>query len=191
MKVLAINGSSRKNGNTQIMIDTVFDVLKSDGIETESVSLAGHLIRGCTACRNCQKNKDKQCVIKDDIINELVAKMIEADGIIIGSPVYFSNVTSETKAVIDRVGYVMRANGNLLTRKVGASIAVARRTGSMPTLYTIDNFFLISGMYLVGSTYWNMAEGREIGDVNNDEEGLTTMKNLAGNMAWLLKKING
>lgn len=191
MKVLAINGSSRKNGNTQIMIDTVLDVLQAEGIETESVSLAGHVIRGCTACRSCQKNKDKQCAIKDDIVNELVEKMTEADGIIIGSPVYFSDVTSETKAVIDRVGYVARANDNLLWRKVGASVAAVRRAGAMPTLNTINSLFLISGMYVVGSTYWNMGIGKAIGDVNEDTEGIETMKNLADNMAWILKKANG
>ena len=191
MKVLAINGSSRKESNTQILIDVVLDELKTEGIETESVALAGQVIRGCTACRMCQQNKDNQCVIKKDIVNELVAKMVEADGIIIGSPVYFSDVTSETKAIIDRCGYVVRANGNLLKRKIGASVAVARRTGAMPTLHTIDNFFLISGMYLVGSTYWNMAEGKAYGDVNEDTEGIDTMKNLAQNMAWILKRVKG
>lgn len=191
MKVLAINGSSRKQSNTQILIDIVLDKMQSEGIQTETVPLAGQIIRGCTACRMCQKNKDKQCVIKNDVVNELVAKMIEADGIIIGSPVYFADVTSETKAVIDRIGYVARANDNLLKRKVGAAIAVARRTGAMPTLHTINSFFYISGMYSVGSSYWNMASGKAVGDVNEDTEGIETMKTLGENMAWILKKISG
>ena len=191
MKVLAINGSARKDGNTAILINTVFGQLEKEGVETEMVQLAGHKIRGCTACGECYKNQDKRCVIKDDIVNDCIEKMLAADGIILGSPTYFSNVTSELKALIDRSGYVVRANSNLLARKVGAAIIAVRRTGAMPTFDTINHFFLISSMIVPGSSYWNVGIGRAAGDVNQDEEGLETMRDLGQNMAWLLKKING
>lgn len=191
MKVLAINGSARKDGNTAILINTVFGQLEKEGVETEMVQLAGHKIRGCTACGECYKNKDKRCVIKGDIVNDCIEKMLAADGIILGSPTYFSNVTSELKALIDRAGYVVRANSNLLARKVGAAVVAVRRTGAMPTFDTINHFFLISSMIVPGSSYWNVGIGRAAGDVNQDEEGLETMRDLGQNMAWLLKKISG
>ena len=190
MKVIAFNGSARKNSNTQILIDTVLGQLKGEGIETESVSLAGQKMRGCLACRGCVKNQDKQCVVKDDIVNECISKMVKADGILLGSPTYFADISSELKALIDRAGYVARANNHLLSRKVGAGVVAVRRAGAMPAFATINNFFFISGMIVPGSTYWNVGIGRDKGDVNNDEEGLQTVKDLGDNMAWLLKKVN-
>lgn len=189
MKVLAINGSARKDGNTAILINTVFGELENEGIETEMVQLAGHKIRGCRACGGCYKKQDKRCVIKDDIVNDCIEKMVDADGIILGSPTYFANVTSELKAVIDRAGYVGRANSHMFARKAGAAVVAVRRAGAMPTFDSINHFFLISNMIIPGSSYWNIGIGREVGGVNQDEEGLATMRDLGENMAWLLKKI--
>jgi multimeric flavodoxin WrbA len=190
MKVVAINGSARKDGNTAILINRVFAELHKEGIETEMIQLAGNLIRGCTACRKCFENKDKRCVVKKDPINDCIAKMSEADGIILGSPTYFSNVSSEMKALIDRAGFVARANGDLFKRKVGAAVVAVRRCGGIFAFDAINHFFTISQMIIPGSSYWNVGIGREVGEVEADAEGIRTMEILGQNMAWLLKKIN-
>ena len=191
MKVIAINGSARKNGNTSILIEKVFGPLREEGIECEQVQLAGHEIRGCRACYKCSNKKNKRCSFEGDIVNECIGKMIEADGIILGSPVYVSDVSSEMKALIDRTCLVSRANGSFLRRKIGAAVMAVRRGGAIHAFDTMNHFFTISEMIVVGSSYWNFAFGREIGDVVNDEEGMQTMQVLGDNMAWLLKKING
>ncbi|NOR74045.1 MAG: flavodoxin family protein [Draconibacterium sp.] len=190
MKVVAFNGSPRRKGNTKILIDTIFSILEKEGIETEMIQLGNKLVHGCTACGKCKEIQNGQCHIKNDHLNYCIDKMIEADGIIIGSPVYFADVTTEVKALIDVAGYVVRANGHLLKRKVGAGIVAVRRGGALPTFETLNNFFLINQMIVPGSSYWNFAFGRNPGEVLNDEEGMETMKTLAENMAWLLKKIN-
>lgn len=189
MKVVAFNGSPRKDGNTGILINQVLGKIKESGIETELVNLSGQVKRGCTACLKCRETLDKRCIFDDDIVNECIAKMLEADAIIIGSPTYFASLTAETKALIDRAGYVAMGNGRLLNRKVGAAVTVARRAGSINVFQAINNFFFINGMIVPGSTYWNLGIGREIGDVESDEEGLKTMTELGMNMAWLMKKI--
>jgi len=191
MKVVAFNGSARKDGNTARLVETVFIQLRERGIETEMVQLAGQTLRGCTACMGCWKNQDGCCVIKGDPVNEAVVKMRDADGIILASPTYFADVTAEMKALIDRTGMVTRANGNLLRRKVGAGIVAVRRGGAMHVLQTLQNFFLISEMVIPGSSYWNIAFGREIGEVDHDAEGIETMRVLGKNMAWLLEKLAG
>ncbi len=190
MKVVAFNGSARKDGNTAILVRQVFAELEAEGIETEMVQLAGQTIRGCTACGQCGKNKNQRCVVKGDIVNACIAKMVEADGIILASPVYFADITAEMKALIDRAGYVCRANSHMLKRKVGAAVVAARRAGFVHAFDSINHFFLISQMIVPGSIYWNMGIGRAIGEVEQDEEGLKTMQTLGQNMAWLLKKIN-
>ncbi len=190
MKVVAFNGSARKDGNTAILIRKVFSELDAEGIETELVQLAGKTIRGCTTCRKCYENKDKRCAVDNDIVNECIEKMLEADGIILGSPVYFSDIPTEMKALIDRAGYVARANSDMLRRKVGAGVVAARRAGCIHTLDSINHFFLIGQMIVPGSSYWNVGIGRAKGDVEQDEEGMETMQVLGRNMAWLLKKIN-
>ena len=190
MKVLAINGSARKNGNTAIMINTLLAELTAEGIETELVQLAGQDLRGCLACYKCFETKDKKCIQKKDSVNELIEKMHDADGIVLGSPTYFANVTSNMKSLIDRAGLVSIANGRLFARKVGAAVVTARRGGAIHTFNSLNHFFFISEMVVPGSTYWNMGFGREIGEVNGDEEGLRTMSTLGKNMAWLLKKIH-
>jgi multimeric flavodoxin WrbA len=188
MKVIAFNGSARKDGNTAILINHVFEELKREGISTELVQLAGSKIHGCTGCRGCWKNLDKHCVIKDDIVNECIDKMADADGIIFGTPVYFSDITTEMKALIDRSGYVGRANGDLYKYKIGAGVVAVRRAGAIHAFDTLNHFFLINQMIVPGSSYWNIGVGREIGDVEKDEEGINTMKVLGKNIAWLLKK---
>jgi len=191
MKVMAFNGSARKDGNTSILLNMVFEELKAEGIETEMYSLAGKPIQGCIACFKCFEKKDKRCAVEKDIINECIQKMIEADGILLGSPTYFADVSAGMKALIERCGMVSRANGDMLKRKVGAGVVAVRRAGAMHVFNSLNSFFLINQMVIPGSSYWNLAIGRQPGEVNNDLEGVQTMKNLGKNMAWLLKKISG
>jgi multimeric flavodoxin WrbA len=188
MKVIAFNGSPRKNGNTSLLIKTVLEEIEKGGIETETMQIGGKKINSCRACYKCFENKDGKCVMKDDAVNEYVALMSAADGIIIGTPTYFADVSSETKAFIDRTGFVSKANGGLLNRKTGAAVVAVRRTGALHAFDTINHFFLISGMIVPGSTYWNIGYGREPGEVGQDEEGIETMHELGRNFAWLLKK---
>jgi multimeric flavodoxin WrbA len=190
MKVVAFNGSARKDGNTAILVRHVFAELEKEGIETEMVQLAGQTIRGCTACGLCSKNKNQRCAVDSDIVNSCIEKMLAADGIILASPTYFADVTSEMKALIDRSGFVARANGDMFKRKVGAAVVAVRRAGAIHAFDTINHFFLIEQMLIPGSSYWNLGIGRNKGEVEKDEEGLRTMQTLGQNMAWLLKKTN-
>ena len=190
MKVVGINGSPRRDGNTSIIIKTVFNELNQQGIETELISLAEKNISGCIACQGCMKLKNRQCVINNDFFNSCLEKMIAADGIILGSPVYSSGVTSQIKALIDRASMVLAANQGLLKHKVGAIVIAARRGGAISTGDTLHHFLHSKEMFLVGSTYWNMVYGNAIGEVEQDAEGMANMKNLGQNMAWLLKKIS-
>jgi multimeric flavodoxin WrbA len=189
MKVLGINGSARADGNTAILIKYVFKGLGKEGFETEMIQLAGKSMHGCIACYKCFANKDRQCAVKNDFLNECLAKMADADSIVLGSPTYFSDVTSEMKALIDRTGMTSRANGDMFKRKIGAAVVAVRRGGEIHAFDTINHFFLISQMIVPGSIYWNMGIGREIGEVEKDTEGLRTMEVLGQNIAWLLKKI--
>ena len=190
MKVIALNGSPRKDGNTSLLIKEVFTELENEGIETELIQLGGRPIHGCIACMKCGKKKNSQCALKGDSLNDHLAKMFAADGIILGSPVYFTDVTSEMKALIDRAGFVARQNGHLLRRKVGAGVVAVRRAGSVHTFDTLNHFFTINQMVVPGSDYWNMGIGLQPGDVSNDKEGMNTMRILGSNMAWLLKKLH-
>jgi multimeric flavodoxin WrbA len=189
LKVVAFNGSARKDGNTTILIRRVLTVLESEGIETELIQMAGQSIHGCTACGTCRKIQNKQCKIVNDNVNIYIEKMTEADGIILGSPTYFSMMTSEMKALIDRAGFVGRSNGDLFEREVGAAVVAVRRVGGIPTFDAINHFFLISQMIVAGSSYWNIGIGLGKGDVEKDEEGLKTMDDLGKNVAWLIKKL--
>jgi multimeric flavodoxin WrbA len=189
MKVVAFNGSARKDGNTALLIRRVFKILEQEGIETEPIQLAGEPLHGCNACRTCYTTKNERCIIEDDKLNEYIQKMKTADAIILGSPTYFSMMSSEMKALIDRAGFVTRANGHLLKHKVGAAVVAVRRAGGMPTFDAINHFFLINNMIVPGSSYWNIGVGNQKGDVEKDEEGMKTMEELGKTMAWLLKKL--
>jgi len=191
MKVIAFNGSPREEGNTGILIKKVLDEIGKEGIKTEVINLGKKPLQGCIACYKCMENKNKKCAITGDKMNEYIEKMIEAEGIILGSPVYFADVTSNIKALIERCGFVARANDNLFKRKLGASVVAVRRSGAVHTFDSLNHFFLISSMIVVGSSYWNNGIGLKPGDVNADSEGMATMENLGKNMAWLLKKIKG
>lgn len=191
MKVVAFNGSPRKNGNTVILINRVLKKLEESGIETELVHLGGNVKSGCTACMKCRNTKNKKCAIDDDIINECIAKMDSADGMIIGSPTYFAGITPEVKALIDRAGYVTRGNDMMLRRKIGVAVSAVRRAGSLHVFDSINAFYLINEMIVPGSNYWNLGIGGPAGSVESDAEGIATMDILGENMAWLLKKING
>jgi multimeric flavodoxin WrbA len=189
MKVVAFNGSARKDGNTASLINYVLAELKTEDIETELFQLAGKKFHGCRACYKCMDNKNRRCAFEDDNANECIEKMIEAEGIILGSPTYFTDVTAEMKALIDRAGFVARANDDMFKRKVGAAVVAARRAGSIHVFDTINHLFFISQMIVPGSCYWNMGFGLDKGDVEKDEEGVQIMKTLGRNMAWLLKKL--
>jgi multimeric flavodoxin WrbA len=191
MKVVAFSGSARKNGNTAILVNHVFRELENEGIKTELFQLAGKKIRGCIACYKCFEKKNRRCSVEKDVVNDCIAMMLEAEGIILASPTYFSDVSSEMKALIDRSGMVSRANEDMLKRKVGAAVAVHRRGGAIHSFDTMNHFFFIGQMIVPGSSYWNFGVGRDIGDVEKDEEGMQTMKQLGQNMAWVLKKLYG
>lgn len=189
MKVVSFSASARRDGNTALLVGEVFKELAAAGIETELVQLAGETIHGCRACYGCFKTKNGRCSVDDDCANACIAKMAEADGIILASPTYFADVSSEMKALIDRAGFVARANGNMFKRKAGAAVVAVRRAGAIHAFDTINHFFLISEMIIAGSSYWNIGLGREKGEAGNDEEGVRTMRTLGVNLAWLLKKI--
>lgn len=191
MKVVAFSGSARKGGNTAVMLERVLGVLEAEGIETELVELAGKTAQGCTACMKCRERKDRQCHGRNDAINECIAKADEADGIIIGSPVYFADITPEAKALIDRLGYVAGANPDMLARKVGAGVVVNRRAGAVHAFDSIMHLFMIRQMVVPGSSYWNLGIGGAPGTVAEDDEGMGTMDTLGRNMAWLLKLTAG
>lgn len=189
MKVLAINCSPRRNGNTSILLEEVLKAIGKEGIETEIHQLGGKKVNGCIACEKCRKKKDGICHQKNKAINKCIAKMIEADAIIIGSPTYFADLSTEAKALIDVAGYALRAAGNPLRRKIGAAVIAVRRAGAVHAFDSINHFFLINEMIIPGSSYWNIGIGRNRGEVLKDEEGMQTMKTLGENIAWLLKKV--
>jgi len=188
MKVVAFNGSARKDGNTAILVKEVFRELKKAGIRTELVQFAGKNIQGCIACGKCFENKDRRCVMNGDILNECIEKMLEADGIILASPTYFADISANMKALIERAGFVARANNDMFRRKAGAAVIAVRRGGAIHAFDTINHFFFISQMIVPGSSYWNVGIGLAPGDVKRDTEGRATMKTLGANMAWLLEK---
>jgi multimeric flavodoxin WrbA len=190
MKVLAVNGSARKDGNTYLLLKAALDELGKEGFETGIIQMAERKpIQGCAACYKCTERKNMKCVIESDPFNDYFAQIAEADGLLLGSPVYFSDVTAGMRALIERTGLVSRANGGILRRKAGAGVIAVRRAGSNFALASINYLFLISEMIIPGSSYWNMGIGRMPGEVMNDAEGLETMKNLGKNMSWLLKKL--
>ena len=189
MNVVAFNGSPRKDGNTAAMLRHVLQELEREGIQTELVQLADLKLRGCRACYQCFTAKNRRCALADDGLNACIDKMLAADGILLGSPTYFADLTADLKALIDRTGMTARANGEMFRRKVGAAVVAVRRAGAIHAFDSINHFFLISQMIVPGSCYWNIALGREKGEAENDKEGVLTMQVLGQNMAWLMKRI--
>lgn len=188
MKVIALNGSPRK-GNTHALLTLVCEQLEKEGIETEIVEVASRNISGCTGCGACFKTKDRECIIKDDA-NEIIAKMIDADGIILSSPVYYSGVNGTMKSFLDRAFYVLGANGGLMRHKVGASVVAVRRSGGIPTFEQLNRYLNYSEMVVATSNYWNVAHGAAPGEVLQDPEGVQIMEVLGRNFAWLMKVLN-
>ena len=188
MKVVAFNGSARRDGNTAILLRYVLGEFEERGIQTELFQFAGKKIHGCIACDKCVENKDQRCSVSDDVANDCIEKMVEADGIVLGSPTYFADLSPEMKSLIDRAGYVGRANDDMFRRKIGAAVVTARRGGAIHAFDSINHFFFISQMVVPGSRYWNLGFGLEKGAVEKDEEAIEVMKLLGQNMAWLLEK---
>ncbi|MBV4431131.1 flavodoxin family protein [Clostridium tyrobutyricum] len=188
MKVLGINGSSRKDGNTALIMKIVFEELEKEKIETEMIQFSGNIIEPCRGCFSC-KGKNN-CVFKKDLFYECFEKMKLANGIVLGSPVYSADVTANMKAFLERAGVVVATNTGLLKNKVGVSISAVRRSGGMTAVDTMNHFLLNKEVIIAGSTYWNMVYGKDVGDIYTDKEGIKNMHNLGQNMAWILKKIH-
>lgn len=191
MEVVAFNGSARRDGNTAILLRAVLAELEAEGIGTGLVQLAGQRIHGCIACGKCRDAATGRCEGVDDFVGECIERMRRADGILLGSPVYFADVTPEIKALVDRAGYVARGNGDMFARKVGAGVVAVRRGGAIHALDSLNHFFLISGMVIPGSSYWALGIGGPKGAVEADEEGMRTMSDLGRNMAWVLHRLRG
>jgi multimeric flavodoxin WrbA len=189
MKVTAFNGSPRPNGNTGLLLRKVLEPIAAAGIQTELVQVGGTNIHGCRACGACAKLKNRRCGCADDALNSFLEKMDASDGIVIGSPSYFCDVTAETKALIDRAGYVAAYNGRMFARKIGAGVAAHRRSGGVHVMESLNRMFLMNRMIVPGSTYWNFGVGREQGEVANDKEALANMQDLGETIVWLLQKI--
>ena len=185
MKAVAINGSPRKGGNTEILLKKVLAPLAAAGWETQFVQLGGKPIRGCQACYQCFKKKDSRCSQKDDFFNPCFEKMVASDAIILGSPTYFTDVSAEMKALLDRAGLVALANGGLFRGKIGAAVVAVRRGGGTHAFDTMNHMFLMSGAIVPGSTYWNLGFGLDKGDVAKDEEASRNLKDLGQTIAWL------
>ena len=187
MKILGINGSSRKDGNTALLMREVFKGLEDAGMETSLIQLADHTIEPCRACFSCAKTGS--CVFGQDDFNELFDLMTKADGILLGSPVYSADVSARMKAFLERAAVVADMRPGLLRHKAGAAVAAVRRGGALAAVDAMNHFFLNHEMCVVGSTYWNMAYGQMPGDVLSDAEGLDNMRNLGRNMAFLLQRL--
>ncbi len=190
MKVVAINGSPRKGGNTEILLKKVLAPLAAAGWETEFVQLGGAPIRGCRACYQCFEKKNSRCSQADEVFNQCFAKMAAADAIILGSPTYFTDVSAEMKALLDRAGLVALANGGLFRGKIGAAVVAVRRGGGTHAFDTMNHMFLMSGAIVPGSTYWNLGFGREKGEVAADDEASRNMNDLGQTIAWLGEAIH-
>ncbi|OEJ14649.1 FMN reductase [Brachyspira hampsonii] len=190
MKVLAINGSARKDGNTAILVNIIFEELNREGIETEMIQLARQVIEPCKACWGCAKKTN--CVHRNDNFQEYFEKMKNADGIILASPVYSANISSNLQAFLERSSIIsdMHRDKNLFKYKAGASVCALRRGGALNAIDAMNHFLIIQDMFLAGSSYWTFAFGKDIEDVKNDEEGIKTIKNLGENMAYLMKALD-
>lgn len=189
MKVIGFNGSARKDGNTSILIQKVFESLEAEGIETKLVDLGAKSVNGCLACGKCIEKQNGHCIQTQDALNEWLDEMKTSDGIVLGTPVYFADLSGQIKCFLDRTGMVAIANGNMFKRKAGAAVVAVRRAGAVSAFHSVNAWFTIAEMVIVGSSYWNMGFGMDKGEVRLDGEGLQTMSNLGKNMAWLIKSI--
>ncbi len=185
MKVILINGSPKKDGNTAFALDQMADVFHSEGIETEIIQVGNQLIRGCTACGSCYKLG--KCVF-DDLVNETAEKLNCADGLVLGSPVYYASPNGTLLSFLDRLFY---SSGNVDKRmKVGASVVVARRGGCTSSMDVLNKYFTISQMPVASSTYWNIIHGSKPCEATQDAEGIRTVRNLAKNMIFLMRSVS-
>ncbi len=189
MKVIAFNGSPNRGGNTFYALQMVTEELRKQGIETEILHVGNKVIRGCLACGGCVKNKNEQCVQKEDEVNGWIQSMKEADGILLGSPVHFSAIGGTMKSFLDRAFYVTGVNNGMLRHKVGAAVVAVRRSGGLPTFNQLNNFLCYAEMVLPTSNYWNVIHGTRPGEATQDEEGKQIMRILGKNMAWLMKLV--
>jgi multimeric flavodoxin WrbA len=189
MKLVAFNGSPNREGNTYQAIQLVLAELEKEGIETEIVHVGNKTIRGCAACGQCAKNKNEQCVLPGDEVNEWIQKMKHADGILLGSPVHYAAMGGTMKAFLDRAFYVAGVNNSMLRHKAGAALVAVRRSGGLTAFDQLNNFLHYSEMLLATSNYWNVIHGTRPGEVVKDLEGVQIMRVLGKNMAWLLKLI--
>ena len=187
MKVVAINGSPNKEGNTYHALKMVGSKLEENGIDFEIIHIGNKAIRGCISCGKCRVNKDEKCSITTDPLNEWIQIMKTADGIILGSPVHYAGIPGTMKSFLDRSFFVAGSNGGLFRHKVGAAVVAVRRTGGSVTFDSLNHFLTYSEMILATSNYWNIIHGRTPGEVVQDQEGLQIMEVLGSNMAWLLK----
>ncbi|MBE6089340.1 MAG: flavodoxin family protein [Clostridium beijerinckii] len=187
MKVVAFNGSPKKNGNTYEAIKAVAEELKKENIDVEIVHVGNKVIRGCMACGGCARNMNEKCVMQNDEVNDWIQKMKEADGIILGSPVHYSAIAGTMKSFLDRAFYVTSVNNGMLRHKVGGSVVAVRRSGGVPTFTQLNNYLNYSEMLMPTSNYWNVVHGTAPGEAVQDEEGMQIMRVLGKNMAWLLK----
>lgn len=188
MKVVAFNGSPKANGNTKLAIEMVASELRKEGIEVEVIHVGNKIIRGCTACNACMKNKDEKCIIKGDDVNEWIQKMKEADGIILGTPVHYAAIGGTMKSFLDRAFYVMGST-SMLRHKAGVAVVAVRRSGGIPAFEQLNNYLNYSEMVMPTANYWNVIHGTTPGDVEEDAEGKQIMEVLGKNMAWVLKLI--
>jgi|AMWB02.1.fsa_nt_gi multimeric flavodoxin WrbA len=189
MKVVAFNGSPNKEGNTWHALKMVTVELENEGIETEIVQVGNRTIRGCTACYHCVKNKNEQCVLPGDEVNEWLQKMKQADGIILGSPVHFSAIGGTMKSFLDRAFFVASVNDGMLRHKAGAAVVAVRRSGGLPAFEQLNNFLNYGEMLIPASNYWNVIHGRTPGEAEKDLEGVQIMRVLGKNLAWLMKLV--
>jgi len=188
LKVIAFNGSPRKKGNTSIAIETVFEELTKKNIKTNQIYLYDYDIKPCKACYTCKKTKDCKCIMDEDF-NKLYQKIIESEGILLGSPVYVATVSGQMKLFLDKVAFISKMNDDPLALKVGASLVAVRRSGALPALESMNNMMLACQFIIPGSSYWNLVVGGDMGSVVEDSEGMRTLRKLGQNMAWLLEKI--
>jgi len=189
MKVIAINGSSNAKGNTALALDQVCGALQQQGIETERIEIGKKAVRGCIGCNKCGEKQTRRCIFDDDILNPSLDALFAADGILVGSPVYYAGINGSLKCFLDRAFYVAESNGSIFWQKVGAGVVAVRRGGEATAWDQINKYFTITGMFIPSGTYWNMVFGAAPGEADKDVEGKQNMQVLGRNMAWLLKAV--